>query len=430
MLEVVHKYIAPQWLTSKRLVVFEDQFTAGHLFPLNVLRPSWEIRSGLGSLGQWLAELRRAGYSVSLRPRSSLTLRSRELAGFDDDWPSEQEPIVFLNGRVLHLPATKTPLPEAVVDSFGQVLWAKLDGKTVSELSGSSGTLLAESLVKVIRASAEISTFGGEAAHFIWDYMALNQKLLAVGMAGEYKELMGSGNLEVSGGVQIVGTPMVFAGDGTVVMPGVVFDTTEGPVWIGRDTVIEPHCYLKGPLALGDHCRVKAGAAIYGASTFGPHCRISGEISASVMQGYCNKQHSGFLGNSHLGEWVNLGADTTVSNLRNDYGNVKVKVNQKLVDSGRQFVGLICGDHTKTGINTMFNTGSVVGIGCNVYGGGYPPRFIRSFSWGGSDGFHVEPFERTAESARLVMSRRGRNLTEAEIELMKEHYSNIVKQEN
>ncbi|MCC6477417.1 hypothetical protein IT157_10230 [bacterium] len=230
-------------------------------------------------------------------------------------------------------------------------------------------------------------------------------------------------------GVHLVGENAVFAGEKLIVYPTVVFDTTLGPIWMGKEVHIEPHCFLQGPLVIGDHCRIKAGTKLYSGSSFGPHCRIAGEISHSILQGFVNKQHDGFLGNSHLGQWVNLGADTTVSNLRNDYGHVKVKVAQKLIDSGQRFVGLLCGDHTKTGINTMFNTGTIAGVAANIYGGGYPPRYIRSFSWGGKDGFHTEPLDRTLESARVVMSRRERALSDEEQTLLEQHYLETVKQE-
>ena len=430
MLNVVHRLIAPQWLAAKRIVVFEDSAAVGQLFPLNVLRPSWEIRAGLGSLREWLSTLRSAGYSVSLRPRENMVGRACELSCFDDSWADSSEPVIFLNGRLLHLPSTSGPLPRAIIDSDGGVQWALISGQGVSDLLSLSGTKLAEALVKHVNVGTQIETIGGLAARHVWDYMSVNERLLKLGFGDHSDKLLGSAKLQPVAGVQIIGEQPVFAGVDSHIFPTVAFDTTDGPIWLGHNVTIEPHCYVKGPLALGDHGRVKAGAVLYGGSTFGPQCRLNGEISSSIMQGYVNKQHSGFLGNSHLGEWVNLGADTTVSNLRNDYGNVKVKVNQKLVDTGKQFVGLLCGDHTKTGINTMFNTGTVVGVGANVYGGGYPPRFVRSFSWGGNDGFHVEPLARTIESAKLAVSRRGRELSQAEIELLTEHYSTIVKQEN
>lgn len=426
MLSLTHRMIAPQWLAANRIVVFEDETTTNNLFPLNVLRPSWEIRAGLGSLRELLSPLRAAGYSISLRPRENLLEHSKQLAGWDDLWQDTGDSVIFLNGRLLALPEYAGEMPAAVVDSQGEILWAKLDGKDISRFSYLPGTELAKSLVKQVDGVAQIREIGGVAAQFIWDYMAENEGLLKRAFAGCDKSLWGSSQLLLPPGVTGIGPHPVYAGEESHILPSVVLDTTDGPIWLGQHVTIEPHCYIKGPLALGDFGKVKAGAVLYTCSSFGPHCRISGEISNSIMQGYCNKQHAGFLGNSHLGEWVNLGADTVVSNLRNDYGPVKLKLNQKLVDSGRQFVGLMCGDHTKTGINTMFNTGSVVGVGANVYGGGYPPRFIRSFSWGGKDGFHLEPLDRTLESARIAAGRRGREISAAEVKLLTDHYASIA----
>ncbi len=431
MLSVVHKILAPRWLSAKRIVVFEDGATAGQLFPLNVLRPSWEIRAGLGSLKEWLTILRTAGYSVALRPRLEMQDRACEISGFDDVWQHANEPVIFLNGRVLLAPPIAGSLPPAVTDSRGQVLWALVSGETASSLLQLTGTELATALVKHVSGGVQAEQVGMLAADFAWDYMVHSPKLLQIGMADAGDELLGSRKLQsLPEGVHLVGDLPVYIGEGTKLLPTVVLDTSEGPIRLGREVTIEAHCYIKGPLTMGDHGRIKAHSTVEHGCSFGPHCRLSGEINETVIQGYSNKQHAGHLGNSHLGEWVNLGADTTVSNLRNDYGHVKVKVDGKLINSGRQFIGLICGDHTKTGINTMFNTGTVVGVGANVYGAGYPTRFIRSFSWGGNDGFHVEPLERTLESARVAMSRRGQALSVAEEELLRQHYEKIVKQEN
>jgi UDP-N-acetylglucosamine diphosphorylase/glucosamine-1-phosphate N-acetyltransferase len=221
----------------------------------------------------------------------------------------------------------------------------------------------------------------------------------------------------------------VWAGAGVRIMPGVVIGNHAGPVWIGAQTEIEPHTYLEGPLFIGPNCRIKTGTRFYGGCALGPHCRVGGEIFSTVMQGCDNKQHDGFVGNSVIGQWVNLGADTVTSNLKNDYSAVKVQVGRERVDTGEQYIGLMCGDHTKTGINTMFNTGTVVGVAANVYGGGYPPRYVPSFVWGGAQGRQRGDLERTLDTARTVMRRRGHELTPAEENLLREHYAETLNQE-
>jgi UDP-N-acetylglucosamine diphosphorylase/glucosamine-1-phosphate N-acetyltransferase len=199
-----------------------------------------------------------------------------------------------------------------------------------------------------------------------------------------------------------------------------ILNTTTGPVYIGEDAEIMEGSAVRGPFALCAHSTLKLSTRVYGASTVGPHCKVGGELSNSVIFGYSNKAHDGFLGNSVIGEWCNLGADTNNSNLKNTYGNVKLYnyEQNKLIDTGLQFCGLIMGDHSKCGINTMFNTGTVVGIGCNIFGGGFPPTHIGDFSWGGSDGFERHYIDKFLETAERVYERRGMKLSENEREIL------------
>ena len=170
---------------------------------------------------------------------------------------------------------------------------------------------------------------------------------------------------------------------------------------------------VRGPFALCENAALKMGAKIYGATTIGPHSKVGGEISNSVIQGFSNKGHDGFLGNSVIGEWCNLGADTNNSNLKNNYGEVKLwsYASKKLENTGLQFCGLIMGDHTKCGINTMFNTGTVTGFSANIFGGSFQPKFIPSFSWGDSKKSTTYQLEKAIETAEKVMKRRGILLT-------------------
>jgi len=179
---------------------------------------------------------------------------------------------------------------------------------------------------------------------------------------------------------------------------------------------------VRGPFVLGEHSALKLCTKIYGATTIGPHCKVGGEVNNSVIFGYSNKAHDGFLGNSVVGEWCNLGADTNNSNLKNNYGNVKLYnfLHKKSVDTGLQFCGLIMGDYSKTGINTMLNTGTVVGVGANIFGGGFPPTLIPSFSWGGAQGFDDYQLEKLFETSEKVFERRGLSFTEVEKEILSE----------
>ena len=196
----------------------------------------------------------------------------------------------------------------------------------------------------------------------------------------------------------------------------ITINASNGPVYLGRDTEIMEGSVIRGPFALGDHSVIKMGAKIYGPTTLGPHCKAGGEINNSIFQGYSNKAHDGFLGNSVIGAWCNLGADTNNSNLKNNYTHVKIwnYPAGRFIDTGRQFCGLIMGDHSKCGINTMFNTGTVAGVSANIYGDGFPRTFIPSFSWGGAAGFTTYKLSRALETMELVMDRRGIALSESD----------------
>jgi len=193
-----------------------------------------------------------------------------------------------------------------------------------------------------------------------------------------------------------------------------ILNASEGPIYIGANAEIMEGSIVRGSLALCDHATLKLGAKIYGPTTVGPHSKVGGEVNNSVIMGYSNKGHDGFLGNSVLGEWCNIGADTNKSNLKNNYAEVRLwnYATEGFTNTGRQFCGLIMGDHSKCGINTMFNTGTVVGVSANIFGPGFPPTFIPSFSWGGADGFVDYKMEKVVETANLVMERRDMQLTE------------------
>jgi UDP-N-acetylglucosamine diphosphorylase/glucosamine-1-phosphate N-acetyltransferase len=200
-----------------------------------------------------------------------------------------------------------------------------------------------------------------------------------------------------------------------------ILNVKDGPIYIGRGAEIMEGCMIRGPFALCDHAGLKMGTKIYGGTTIGPHCRAGGEVSNSVFFGYSNKGHDGFVGNSVIGEWCNLGADTNVSNLKNNYDNITVwnYRESKYINTGMQFHGLIMGDHSKTSINTMFNTGTVVGVSANIFGSGFPDKFIPSFTWGGTDVSTAFKFDKAMEVAIRMMDRRGVVLTQADIDILK-----------
>lgn len=217
---------------------------------------------------------------------------------------------------------------------------------------------------------------------------------------------------------RVIGSHPVFLEEGAQAMCA-IFNTTEGPVYIGKNAEVQEGCLLRGPFSLGDFSQLKMGARIYTGTTIGPHCKVGGEVNNSVIFGYSNKAHEGFLGNAVIGEWCNLGADTNNSNLKNNYAEVKVwsYPHNRFVATGLQFCGLIMGDHSKSGINTMFNTGTVVGFSSNIFGSGFPRNFIPSFTWGGAGGTEVYTVKKALETAEKVMNRRGIELDNVQKEI-------------
>jgi UDP-N-acetylglucosamine diphosphorylase/glucosamine-1-phosphate N-acetyltransferase len=213
---------------------------------------------------------------------------------------------------------------------------------------------------------------------------------------------------------------MLFIEEGAKV-EAAILNTSSGPIYVGRNAEIMEGSIVRGPLAMCEESALKLGAKIYGATTLGPHCKVGGEVNNVVFQAYSNKGHDGFLGNALIGEWCNLGADTNTSNLKNNYGMVDTysyETNGQ-VKTDVQFMGVCMGDHSKCGINTMFNTGTVTGVSSNIYGAGFPLKFIPSFTWGGAEGSEPFRFEKAVEYANNMMARRGLELSSEEITILK-----------
>lgn len=208
-----------------------------------------------------------------------------------------------------------------------------------------------------------------------------------------------------------------------------ILNAENGPIYLGKNSIVSEGAIIKGPFALGEYAEVSMGAKIRGDSTFGSYTKVGGEVKNSVVMDYSNKGHDGYLGNSVIGEWCNLGADTNTSNIKNNYTSVKIWDYSRdlFLDSGLQFFGLIMGDHTKCGINTMFNTGTVVGVSTNIYGAGYPINFIPSFSWGGNIDFTTYRIQKAIETATIAMERKGVKMSELDESIFKHIFQESSK---
>jgi len=259
----------------------------------------------------------------------------------------------------------------------------------------------------------------------LWDIYTKN----GIAIENDFEILtQGKTSQPIPDSVYSIGSEKIFIEEGAKLF-NCSLNASEGYIYIGKDAEIMEGSLVRGPFALCDNATLKMGSKIYGPTTIGPFSKIGGEINNSVFFGYSNKAHDGFLGNSVIGEWCNLGADSNNSNLKNNYAEVKLwnYNRQSFIKTGLQFCGLIMGDHSKCGINTMFNTGTVVGISANIFGSGFPRNFIPSFSWGGASGLTTFKIEKAAEVAKAVMARRAIDFSEIDAAILHHIYENTYQ---
>lgn len=257
--------------------------------------------------------------------------------------------------------------------------------------------------------------------NFLWDAIEYN----SIAIADDFRFFKNFADLEKlrANNVSIIEKGRVKIGKETIIRPFVVIDASNGPVILGDNVHIDSFVKIQGPVYIGDHSQIKPNSFIHQGTSIGPVCKIGGEVENSIIHSYSNKQHEGFLGHSYICEWVNIGAGTLTSDLKNTYETVKVRIWNETFDTGRTFLGLICGDHTKTAIGTTFNTGTIVGAGCNIYHSGLLPKFIPSFTWGGDRlNSHIGSFDKTIETAKIMMARRNIELLPEEIQLLQLEY--------
>jgi UDP-N-acetylglucosamine diphosphorylase/glucosamine-1-phosphate N-acetyltransferase len=396
-----------------RVCLFEDR--AEFLEPLSLTRPVFDLWCGLTTLGRKLWHyFGPTSRGVLVRPHLANLYREQHPQLPVNDWHwLRAEALVLVNGRWLPPDQPWEIDQEPCLGLVGdELVYALLGRDQVRELTPESF----ESNLETWKRTLPCRAAGGQFIAFPWDLVQHNAEEIQRDFAGPAGKAL----------MQPIIPPLALVGpvnrlriDPTArIDPYVVADTTKGPVVIDHRAILAAFTRLEGPCYVGPYTQVQ-GANIRAGTTLGPHCRIGGEVEASIVQGYSNKVHEGFLGHSYLGEWVNLGAGTHNSDLRNDYGPVSVTVQRQLLPTGQTKVGCFLGDHTKTGLGTLLNTGASVGAFCNLLPAGrLAPKYVPSFMnwWNGSlgDGF---PLETLLNTATQVMQRRGCSLTEAHSQL-------------
>ncbi|MEK7733067.1 MAG: glucose-1-phosphate thymidylyltransferase, partial [Planctomycetota bacterium] len=253
--------------------------------------------------------------------------------------------------------------------------------------------------------------------NYFWDIIKYNKSQIEMDFTSAIKK--GSTSGKRYEGVHFINSERIFIDEDSAIKPGCVFDAEGGPIYLGKHATIAPNTTIEGPVYIGNHSTVQSTARLRPGANIGDHCKVGGEISNTVFHHYSNKQHDGFLGDSYVGSWVNLGADTVNSNLLNTYKTIKVEWEGRAINTGTMFLGAAIGDHTKTAINTTIMTGSMFGFSCNIATSGYPPRYLPSFSWH-SDKIHsVYLEEKALQVAKITMKRRDKEMSPAEEQLFK-----------
>lgn len=380
-------------MSVNNLVLFDD-YSRGDLLPFTYIRPVPEIRFGILTITEkWekYYDLRASFYTQDYLA-AKYTFKNS---------PSSH----FINGKVC-------PSNDLV--------------EKINHLTKNSGLKIGNELIayfgehldieKALLHSEEIK-IDVLMIRFPWDIFSKNDRAIR-----EDFELLTKGRVsqKLSETNTLIGSSKdLFIEDGAIVEASIL-NTKTGPIYIGKDAEIMEGSVVRGPLALCEHGVLKLSTKIYGATTIGPYSKVGGEINNSVIFGFSNKSHDGFLGNSVLAEWCNLGADTNNSNLKNNYAEVKIfnYRHNKMIGTGLQFCGLMLGDFSKSGINTMFNTGTVVGVGANVFGGGFPATHLPSFIWGGAEKTETYQLHKMFETTEIVFSRRGKSFTQVDKDIL------------
>ena len=399
------------------ICIFEDEYFR-RLLPLVYTRPVYDLRCGIETLRQKIERLF-SGARVHLHVRGYLQeLVAQQNTGIPVN-RVEGSRCFFINGRLL---ATKELAdlarldgPDAVYLNGETVVAARVSGRALDAMRNN----LPETIDPARFGTMPVSTATLGEIRYPWDLVNRNGQELVADYRLTAPQPEGRQRGTVYAGAHLLNPADIVIGEGSKIKPGVVLDAENGPIVIGKNVTVFPNAVIEGPAFIGDRTLIKIGAKIYENTSIGEVCKVGGEVEGAIIHAYSNKQHDGFLGHAYLGMWVNLGADTNNSDLKNNYGTVKVVIDGQTVDSGSMFMGLVMGDHTKSSINSMFNTGTVVGVSSNVFGSGFPPKSIPSFAWGGAGEMSTYDLGRAIDVARRVMGRRKIELSPVEENVLK-----------
>lgn len=386
-------------------ILFDDQIVRNNLLPLTFTRPVADVRFGI----------------LTMREKWERFLNTKT-STLTEGYLSEKFPLVKEDVNIL-INSSICPSEELMEE----ISSLKTDQALVGDTKIVAMKLSLEGLENMDSVETEeVQKIKSQSSciNNIWDLFSS----LDTALMDDFAVLTeGRTSQKVSQTNRIMGSHPIFIEEGASVEMAIL-NSTNGPIYIGKNAEVMEGSAIRGPFALGDYSSLKMNTKIYGPTSIGPYSKVGGEVNNSVILGYTNKAHDGFLGNSVIGEWCNLGADTNTSNLKNTYDIVRIwnYRQESFVSTELQFCGLIMGDHSKSSINSMFNTGTVVGVNVNIFGTGFPRQFVPSFNWGGPSGYKKYNFNKAIEVAERVYARRGKKFDKVEQDILKTVYQNTI----
>jgi UDP-N-acetylglucosamine diphosphorylase/glucosamine-1-phosphate N-acetyltransferase len=408
-----------------KICIFEDT-AVSNLYPVNYLRHTSELISGIYPLHIKTHFLLRNNFEIVYHARNYLQAYLKTQNNGLKINTFEPDEYVFLNARVIFtqdfiegfflalddiknsaLIYNNTVIAFHVTKEKLALLSKKINPKENNLISVKEIKSINLQMIRAEQLDQELS----EELIFInypHDLLNHHEQEMKKDMSFLFKKIRKKQNTHTK--AELINPKNIYISPDANISNHAVLNASKGPIFISEGCTIEPFSYIEGPVFIGENSTVKASSRIYGPVRIGEWCKTAGEISSSILHSYVNKQHHGFIGNTYLCEWVNLGAGTTTSNLKNNYSEIVVDINGKQIKTGSIFLGSIIGDYTKTGINTMLNTGTITGISCNLYGSGYHPKKIKSFTWSDA-GKEMFPYELTKAIRTAGISMKRRNVT-------------------
>lgn len=407
------------------IILFEDE-ASGNFHPLNALKPIYELTCGFKTLREKFETHLGGAFDIHFHTRQYLVGLYQQQNPERKVNKSGSDDVIYINGRVICNDSFAKHFiedgiePEVAYMNGAQLVAFRCNPKCLESVKNSLeyenhwiGLNTLPSHFKTQQIDCEMLTF-------IWDLIRLHpsefrQDTKSLSNLGEQKGLIHERAI-------LVNPENILVEEGAQISAGAVLDASEGAIVIDKEAKVLPNAVLMNNVYVGKNATIKIGAKIYSNVSAGKLAKLGGEVEDSIFESFSNKQHEGFIGHSYISSWCNLGADTNSSDLKNNYGSVRIKLHGQEFDTKMQFLGLFMGEHSKSGINTMFNTGTVVGVSSNVFGAGFPPKYIDSFEWGGAGGFQVYQLDKAMEVAKTVMKRRGIDMTEEYQHVFKEVY--------